>query len=523
MAARGGRRPPGDLPETGRVGVIDIGSNSVRLVAYVGDRRFPVPFFNEKVACGLGRHLAVTGRLHPDGVDLALAALERFAALAERMRLKRLDVVATAAVREAVDGPMFIALARDRSGLDLRVLDGAEEARLAAMGVHSAFPDAEGLVGDLGGGSLELVAVSGGRSGDYVTLPLGPLRLMDVAEPNAREAIQATIDSVLNDVPWLDAQAGRTFYAVGGAWRSLAQVHMAQNGYPLRVLHHYTIPRSRARTVAQLLAGLGKDSLTRIGGISRRRTETLPYAAMVLDRLLKRMRPSQVVFSAFGLREGVLYDQLPADERDLDPLIEGARDIGQQRGRFPEHGAEMQAFVEPLFIEDPPALRRLRLVACCLSDIAWRSHPDYRALHAFFEVMHAPLVGIDHGARVLVAAAVHARYGGGDGLPDVAAYLNLLDEPTRTHGVRLGAALRLGQTLSGGTAGVLPAARLVRNGDVLTLVLDPAARALAGDVVQRRLASLARLVGCQARIAVAGEGDGQGVSEPADACPEGEG
>ena len=163
-----------------RVGVVDVGSNSVRMVVFDGAARSPAYFYNEKVMCGLGLGLAETGRLNPRGRERALAALRRFALLAEGMNMAPLTVVATAAVREAADGQEFSNEVLRETGLRLWVISGDEEARLSAQGVLLGWPDAKGIVCDIGGSSMELAQVGGGKVGARATSPLGPFRLQQV-------------------------------------------------------------------------------------------------------------------------------------------------------------------------------------------------------------------------------------------------------------------------------------------------------------------------------------------------------
>jgi len=487
---------------TGRVGVVDVGSNSVRLVVYESIGRNPAAMFNEKVLCGLGRRLASTGKLDAEGVKTSFAAIERFVALSRVMGVSRLEIVATAAVRDASDGPDFVARAGKIAGAPIRVLSGQEEAYFSAEGVLSAIPDANGLVGDLGGGSLEVVMVGEGQVGAQATLPLGPLRLMEAAQGDRAKASDI-IDQSLSGLPWLDDLRGRTFFAVGGAWRALAKIHMAQVSYPLRVLHHYRIQRGDVRDLSRIISNLSRESLERISGLSRRRLDTLPLAALILDRVLKATRPRDVVFSSYGLREGLLYSRLSARERALDPLIETACEMGARMGRFAEHGEEMAHWTAQLFADESAEEARLRLATCHLSDIGWRGHPDYRAQQSLFEILRGPFVGIDHPGRAHVALAIYARY---DGDPESGASRQasaVLDDRQILRARVMGAALRLGHVLTGGTPGILHDCPLVLGDDGVTLTLPPRHAALDGEVVQRRLATIGRLIGRATKVEMA--------------------
>jgi exopolyphosphatase/guanosine-5'-triphosphate,3'-diphosphate pyrophosphatase len=487
------RTRPGRSRE-GRVGVVDIGSNSIRLVVFDRLARAPLLLFNEKVLCGLGRGLSRDGRLNEEGVESAMINLGRFVRLAKAMGVARLDMLATAAVRDAVNGVEFAETVRKRWRVPVRILSGSEEARLSALGVVSGIPDADGLMGDLGGGSVELVGLDHGRLGPHVTLPLGPLRVGDAAIAD-RDVARALIDQHLESVPWIEDLRGRNFYAVGGAWRSLARIHMEQIGHPLHIIQQYRIDRDQAENLLRIMSRLGRRSLSAISGLSRRRLDTLPFAALLLERLLRRARPDAIVFSAFGLREGYVFSELSPALRRQDPLLAAARDQSDMDGRFGPMGDELEEWTRPLFPGEDPAQRRLRHAVCLLSDIAWRDHPDYRAEQSFARILRLPIGGIEHAERVFAAAAVAARYAGT--LEPIAgeAVLRLIDEPRLGQALVLGLALRLAYSLSGATQRLLRETSLRLAGDRLTVVLPKNGSVMYGEAVDRRLEALGRALG----------------------------
>lgn len=510
MAVRGESEPqpaakPASRPE-GRVAVVDVGSNSVRLVVYDGLTRAPIPVFNEKVLCGLGRGIAATGALDPAGVESALATLMRFAALARAMDVALIDVVATAAVREASNGASFVREVERRCKVKVRVLSGADEARLSAEGLLAAIPGAVGMMGDLGGGSLELVSIDGQakrRIVDNVTLPLGPLRLMDGGGVRSQK-LRRVIDRTLEEVNWLSTLAGRTLYIVGGAWRALARIDMEVRNYPLHVIHHYAVPARDMVDVAELIAGLGRDSLQRIGAVPRERIDTLPLASLTLARLLRVARPNRVVFSAWALREGVLLSHLRPRERARDPLIAAAHHIAEHPTQEEEAGEALFRFTAPLFPSEPPELTRLREAACHLADIGWRLHPDYRSEQAFFEVLRAPIVGLDHPGRIMLALAVHARYRGGVRGDVTEPYRRLIEEADQDWARILGLGLRLGLTLCGGMPRLLAKSELRREPRRLRLRVARSAGPVIGEQVTKRLDALARAIGGAPEVEVEG-------------------
>jgi exopolyphosphatase / guanosine-5'-triphosphate,3'-diphosphate pyrophosphatase len=479
----------------GPIAVIDVGSNSLRLVIYDRVGRAPRMMFNEKVLCGLGRDLGDSGRLHPDGVRLAIENLRRFVALARAVPVRRLDVLATAAVRDAEDGPDFIHQIERSLRVGATILSGEEEGRLSAYGVIAGIPDASGLVGDLGGGSVELVPVSGGQVGPAVSLPIGPLRLADLADDEKR--LRDVIDSHLDELPWLEGRQFGAFYAVGGAWRVLARIHMEQEGYPLHVIQQYTVPRRAAEDYLELVARQSRKSLERVTAVSKKRLDTVPFAARVLHRLLRRVQPKRVVFSAYGLREGHIFNLLDEQEQQQDPLLVGASAVAESRRRFGADGEELFQWTHPLYPNEDAEHRRLRHAAALLSDIAWVEHPDYRAEQASRGALLMPIPGIDHGGRAFLAAALHARYGGVEAGETVT---RLLDGDRQADARGIGLALRLGETLTGGVPGLLSGSRLVRENGTLALSLRRGTGQRLGESVQRRLDALGRALGKKTEI-----------------------
>jgi exopolyphosphatase/guanosine-5'-triphosphate,3'-diphosphate pyrophosphatase len=489
----------GQSQEGGRIGhvaVVDIGSNSMRLVVFDRLHRAPFPVFNERVFCGLGRHLAESGRLNPEGVALARTNMLRFARLVEAMGVARFDVLATAAVRDAENGAEFVADLERLAGVSVTVLSGLEEARTAALGVVAGWPRASGVMGDLGGGSLELVRLAGGEIRDAVTLPLGPLRLQATAERSSDEAIQA-IDRALDAVPWLRDAEGQTFHPVGGAWRALAKINMEQHAYPLHIIHGYTLSRREAREMASIVSRLGPRSLGRIKGVSKRRLETLPYAALLMGRVLKRIRPGQVTFSASGLREGHIFDLLDAGTQARDPLLTAASELAQSEGRFGDLGADLMAFTAPLFPEETAEQRRLRQAAGHLADIAWREHPDYRAVQALYRILRLPLMAVDHSERAFLAYSAFIRYGGKSESADAEGPLQLMREDQRQRAHVLGLAHRLAITVSGGTPDILRRSALAFEGETLHVRLPDDGSAAPGEEMERRLKALVKALGAK--------------------------
>ncbi|MFM2129171.1 MAG: hypothetical protein RL477_717 [Pseudomonadota bacterium] len=473
------------------VSVIDIGSNSVRMVVYSGDGRTSVPVYNERTLCGLGKALGKTGRLDPEAVSAALAHLARFSEIMRAMGVRRIEALATEAVRAASDGADFVAAAERVLGSPITILDGATEAETSAFGVISGIPGADGMMGDLGGGSLEIVALDAGRPGQRASLPIGALRLREATDGDVGKA-EKIVDAAIARVDWLGRIRDRTFYPVGGAWRAFAAVRMGQENYPLHVIHQYALGEAEALALLRLVAHLSPKSLARIPRVPKARLKTLPLAAVVMERLLVAARPRRVVFSAFGLREGWLYRGLDPALREEDPLLAAAGDIARRESRFAMPGPQLDAWLDVLFPGEEPRLRRLRRAAVLLSDIAWRDHPDYRARDSYSRVLHLPLTGIDHRERVLLAYMVSASYGGGRTGPTRSLLLPLVEDDEVDHAITVGRALRFARTLAAGTPDVLRQTSIEIDKENLTLRVPAGKEWLLSEEAGRRFEALAR-------------------------------
>ncbi len=481
-----------NVPKYRPVAVVDIGSNSVRLVVYDGLRRSPSPIFNEKVLCGLGKGVAHTGRLNEASVERALASLRRFKTLIKQMRVGETFALATAAAREAENGPEFIKQTKRALGVDVRILTGKEEARFAALGVIASIPDADGIVGDLGGGSLELIDVSNGKLNDGVTLPIGVLRLIDLSNGNLKEA-RKIVDDYLSKADVLKRLDGRNFYAVGGTWRNMARFHMKQNNYPLHVLHQYVMSRQQAENVAEDLTALAPSALKGVRDVSKSRIDTLPFGALVLERLLRKGKAETVVSSVFGVREGMLFSKLSKDKQNADALLSSCWDFARRYARSPQHELELCDWTDKLFasakITESEEERRLRYAACLLADIGWRAHPDYRADRSMGMISQAAFVGIDHPQRVFLALTIYYRY---EGERSDDALMKLITDKREARARLLSSIFRLAYILSAAMPGMLPKIKLrVKNGK-LVLSLPQKLKDLNGERVEKRLAALAQ-------------------------------
>ena len=482
------------------VAVIDIGSNSVRLVVYEAMTRSLVSIFNEKTLCGLGREVQSTGLLAPDAVAKALTSLRRFRALIRVMKVGRVYAIATAACRDASNGPDFIARAERICGVDIEILSGPREAKLSALGVVSGIHNPDGIVGDLGGGSLELIDISGNRVRRGVTLPLGSLALLDASHKSLKRA-ERLVKTDLSGVAQLKAARGRTFYAVGGTWRSLARIHIIQSGYPLGVMHGYSIPAADALDFARRLRRLvSANMLANIEVVADARRPLLAYAALVLEYIIRVGKPKTIVFSTFGVREGLLYEMLPPAQRASDGLIGAAQTLNELLSRSARHAQELIGWTDRLVrvvrLRETAEDRRLRHAACLLSDIGWRVHPDHRGEETLNLITNGNFGSISHQGRAFVALSVFYRYAGLRDENEPPARIREMVTPAMDERARLlGAAFRVAHLISAARPGVLPATHFRSRGRKLMLVFEHRMVDLVADRVGSRFKQLARLIG----------------------------
>jgi exopolyphosphatase / guanosine-5'-triphosphate,3'-diphosphate pyrophosphatase len=482
------------------VAVIDIGSNSVRLVVYEAMERSLTTLFNEKALCGLGREVQSTGLLAPDAVAKALTSLRRFRALCRVMKVGRVHAIATAACRDARNGADFIARAERICGVKIEILSGSREAKLSALGVVSGVHRPDGIVGDLGGGSLELIDVHGKGVRGGVTLPLGSLALQDLSHKSLKRA-ERIVRSEISEVEQIKAGRGRSFYAVGGTWRALARIHIIQSEYPLRVMHGYSIPAQDALDFAQRLRRLvAANMLADIEVVADARRPLLAYAALVLEYIIRVARPKTIVFSTFGVREGLLYDMLPEAERARDGFLSAAQKLNELLSRSARQAEELIEWTDRLVrvvkLRETDEDRRLRHAACLLSDIGWRVHPDHRGEETLNLITNGNFGSISHPGRVFVALSVFFRYAGLSEQNEPPAIMQELVPPSMVERARvLGAAFRVAHLISAARPGVLPATHFRSQGRNLMLVFEHKLVDLVADRVGSRFKQLARLVG----------------------------
>ncbi|MEM8800613.1 MAG: Ppx/GppA family phosphatase [Pseudomonadota bacterium] len=482
----------------GLVAIIDIGSNSVRLVIFEGYTRVPATVFNEKVLCGLGAEVGRTGRMGEDAIARALATLTRFAHICAGLSLADVHVIATAAVREATNGAQFAEMVEAITGFRVNVITGEREAELSALGVIAGIPRACGVVGDLGGGSLELAPVDNTQVFGAISLKIGPVRL--IGEHETEKAIDRAIEDAMASVPWWSDVSGQPLYLVGGAWRALAKLHMEETAFPLPIIHEYEVPGNDIETLCSFVINASEKDLLAFRRVPEKRVPALPVAAKVLRAVARASKANSLIVSSLGLREGILFDGLDPVTRQQDPLISQCRILAQQFGHLIAGEDTLMKWIDPLFVNEKENDRRLRYAVSILNDIAWRGHPDFRAEQALDLSLLGWFSGLDARGRAILGLALFVAYGGG--IQHRAADLarSVLRLPDIDYAARIGLAVRLAKRLMGGAIRPLSLSALRVDSDALTLEIDESFSPLIGEVVERRLNSLARHIGVEPQV-----------------------
>ncbi|MCY4229371.1 MAG: exopolyphosphatase [Alphaproteobacteria bacterium] len=465
-----------------RVGIVDIGSNSVRLVVYGNRLDSFRPVFNDKATCQLGADLNRTGKLNPAGRRLAEQAFLRFVNIAAQLRVERFEAYATAAMRDASDGEAFARHLEQMSGRKIEILSGADEALAGARGVLGAIPDAAGVVADLGGGSLEIVHVGNHRAAESSSFPLGVLRLADIS--NAKD-LACHVTASLDGASWLrPLDPPGSLYCIGGSWRAWARLHLTHNRHPLDIVHQYSVPAREARAFCDMLTRMSRASLAELTPVSSRRRPHLSAAAEIMSQLVDRIVPDRVVFSGAGLREGLMLHRQRKKQRRRDPLLAACAHIGRHGARQRVTPGTLMSWVSGLGLDLSPAEERIAEAACRLVDIAGMEHPSYRAEHAFMRAFRLPAVAIEHTERAFLGLALAARYDGRIDRDWARPARVLTAEDARRRALAIGLTLRLAMTLAPGTEN----ARLRRKAGTLVLSVHKDFLSLE---IERRLGALA--------------------------------
>lgn len=462
--------------------VIDIGSNTVRLVIYGGPARAPVVLLNEKVSARLGKGVADNGRISDKAMNAALAALGRFSALLRARGITQLHTVATAAARDAANGAEFLGSVA-ALGLSPRLLTGEEEALTSAAGVAGAFPEARGVVADLGGGSMELVHINGTECEHGSSLPLGTLRLPALRGAGAAK-FKRKVEKLIEEA---GSRCGpdEGLYLVGGSFRALARYHQHLIGSPIDDPHGMVM---EPEALLALCRKLQRSAVfAGVPGVAPARLATLPDTAALLAALIAKTQPSEVIFSGWGLREGLIFNDLPTAQRRADPFAAGVRAFAEPLGASPSVAAMIAGWTAGVVGSHEYKQENLRLSATILAIASQQVEPNLRSVTVVDWALHKRWIGIDGAERAMLAACLLANVN-----REIPVDIELLAKPEDIHrAVAWGLAIRLCRRLTGLAPQLFSSCAIASCDGQLMLTLDERTVPLATDVVEKDLKLLA--------------------------------
>ncbi len=472
------------------IAIIDIGSNSIRMMVYDGLFRSPAILFNERVLAELGKTLSTLGRLNPDNLELAYFNLQRFKAVVDNMKAQSF-VIATAALREAIDGPDFTQRLKNELELDVRIISGQEEAYLGYLGIISSIRDTGGVIGDLGGGSLELSIVQEGQYVEGESFPLGGLRLF--SSFSDKTVLKKEIHHYIYGQEWLkNAAKGQNFYPIGGAWRSVAKYYMHKIRYPLQLIHGLKVSTEELKPYLQELVRMNEKQLDRLTMISKRRRPIMGISALLMLEVLDYIKADKVYFSTFGVRDGLLYDHLSEDIRVKDPLLERCRHWEHQFSRF-NNGEAIYQWSYSLVKDEKKDYQRLYKAACFLNDFGWFEHRDYRAELSFRRLLTQRFGGgLGHKERIMLACILYISYGESLGDKLLKNVIRLLDKKQKKRILCYGLAIGLARRLGGGPPEPLAQSQLNLDKNNLTLKIDKSLESFMGHHIDKLMENLAK-------------------------------
>ncbi len=493
------RDPTSQAPErSAPYGLLDMGSNSLRLVIY--EPRFPWPrvYLDEKTMAALGHGLAETGRLDPRNQSIALESLKRFSALVRSTKVARVDAVATAAVRDASNGPEFVEQAQAVFGHPIKVAPGPQEALWGIKGVIAGAPEAQGIFADMGGGSLQVGLVDPRKDGLRQSFPMGALRLLEQCKGDSAKA-HALIQRALERLSWLEQGKGKSLYLVGGAWRALALTHMRDTGYPLTMVHGYNLKVEKVLPWLTMLKEASEKTLKALPIRQTRRRATLPFAAASLIALIEATRVSRIQFSAFGIRQGIMFDQVldQAIWQSPEQLYHyAATSLFRGGNRYGEDlGQALLRWIPWQLIDAGVPSAAAKETALIMSDVGWDYHSERRASDVVLDVLHTRDLPLSHKDRVFVSLVLTTRHGADHRTTIAPDLLHLLRDQEIKAARALGLILRFAYKCSGATQAVLLRSRLEIQGDSLVLHLGSSLDGLTTQGLKDNLAKLAKRLG----------------------------
>jgi exopolyphosphatase / guanosine-5'-triphosphate,3'-diphosphate pyrophosphatase len=450
---------------TQRIAIIDLGSNTARLVVMSAIPGYAYHLDDEiREVVRLREGMTAHG-LSETAVARALFTLRLFKRFCDSSKVDQIIPTATSAVREAKNGPRFVERVKREIGLSLRVLDGQQEAYYGVLGVLNEAPINNGFIVDIGGGSAQVSEVRDRRFKQGQDFPLGALALTErfisdrdaPIKPAELTAVRAEIQRHLTALPWLHPLTGeQTLVGLGGTLRNLASMAAARQHYPLNTLHGFRLPRADLDESIELLATLPLRKRQKLAGLSSDRADIILSGALVIQAIMAHVGAATVTISVNGLREGLFFEHFW--QHLAYPVVDNVRRYGvlnmARTYRYDKRHASHVRFLAgrlfnqlaPLFGYGQPE-RELLDAAALLHDIGTViSYYDHHK-HSQTLIINSGLPGFTSRETALIALLTRYHR---KGTPTIAGYESILNEQDEALLLRLSAILRLAEFLERG-------------------------------------------------------------------------
>ena len=456
--------------------------------------RVPRLIYSEKVFCSLAKNLEIDNKIPKKNFKQAINVIKRFYKIAADIGSNEVIIFATAAVREAENGVKLKKEIESITKKEMIVLSENDEVKLSSQGVLSSFPNANGIIADLGGGSLELSFVINGVIQNYRSLKIGVVRFLNLFLKD-KNGFEKSIKKELNKITWFKGDPDTTLYLVGGSFRSLAKLHIWATDYPLSIVHGYTIKKDEALNVIDLASNVRSKTIKEIPDIEQERSKTIPVAGQILKFLLKKIYLKKIIFCSQGLREGFIFSLLPPEEKKVDPLIFSSKKISKNFDNSFFDGELIFNWLQPIFQNENENFKRIRLALSHLSELSyWQNFKDIQANYALNTVLYYPFLSITHEQRVFLAMSIYISCGGKLLNTDILKFSRLLKKDATNAARVLGQSIKLSYLVSGGLYKNLEKFRIEAKNNEIFLITPNKKILKTSTKIQKTLKKISKLI-----------------------------
>ncbi|WNQ09934.1 Ppx/GppA phosphatase family protein [Paenibacillus aurantius] len=444
-----------------RIGIIDIGSNSVRLGIYEQTGRLSHRVIDEsKKAARLSERIGSDGRLGEKDILALAETLEQFKLLCSANRTAQIRAVATAAIRNAANSAEIVAKLIRLTGLDIEVLSGKEEARLGFVGMINSLSVEDGFLVDIGGGSTEVTLFRNRKIVNSVSFPFGSVNTAKrfsrggLLEPSDLALIRRMVEEAVRREPWIRSQPGLPLIGLGGTIRTLGKLVQRQTKYSLPMTHNFDIAPPRVESVLDRLTALSLEKRNKLDGVSKDRADIIVPGLVILQTLFRQMRAAHYKISGAGLRDGLLFEAAFPGQPVISDVAEYS--VRHMLSLYPSvplaHVEQVNRLALKLFDDLAPvhglgeSERRCLHTASLLYRIGVAVNFYSYSKHTFYLMAHSRMDGLTH--REILLCGLIASYKTKNRTRHAyLAHKDILSEPDCSLAVTLGTLLRLAAAL----------------------------------------------------------------------------